>query len=106
MSFDVSFGYNIKTVFIAKIIPSRVIGIVACAYSINVVFFHQSDVLQHTANTDNITTIGVYLMSVYAFNEYGLTVHKELCVFDFYLAETNILLKAFKQFFAVLQIYA
>ena len=44
---DVCLVNYIKTVFVAERIPTRIIRIVACSYSIHIEFLHDEDILDH-----------------------------------------------------------
>ena len=59
MRFDVGFGYYIYTVAVAEVIPQVVVGVVASANGIQVVFLHNSDVLQHSFGRNHIATVGI-----------------------------------------------
>ena len=67
VTFEVRLCHHIKTGRVAKLIPTRIVRIVRGAHRIDVQLFHNADVLLHTLNRDDITTIGVELMTIYTF---------------------------------------
>ena len=47
VGFDVGFGYDINTVFVAEVIPEIVVRIVAGSHRVDVELLHNLDVLNH-----------------------------------------------------------
>ena len=48
VALDVSFGSHVDAIFVAELIPVRIIWIVACADCIEVELLEELDVLKHT----------------------------------------------------------
>ena len=47
MRFQIRFGYHVNAVFITEVVPQIIIGIVTGTHGIDIIFFHDPDVLQH-----------------------------------------------------------
>ncbi|OAV64901.1 hypothetical protein Barb4_03772 [Bacteroidales bacterium Barb4] len=101
--FDVGFGYDVDAVFVAEVIPEIVVWIVAGADGVDVVLLHQGDVLNHPLARDGIAAVGVYLVAIGAFEEYGLPVDEYLPVLQLNLAEADVEGDGFQRPTAVLQ---
>ena len=95
---NVCLCHYVNAILVAKVIPTWVIGIVASAHSVDVVLFHQLNVLHHARSAYNVGTIGVHFVAVYTLNEHGLTINKQLGIFNFNFSETYILLNALQKF--------
>ena len=91
VALDVRLGHHIDAILVAKVVPSGIVAIVAGADGIHVQFLHDLDVLHHLLYADNISAVGVKLMTVHALEEDGLPVHQHLAVLDLHLAETDLL---------------
>ena len=87
----VGLGGEVDAVFVAELVPARVIGVVAGTHGVDVVLLHDLDVLYHALHRDNVSAVGVHLVAVGAFDKYRLAVDKELGVLDFHLAEARLL---------------
>ncbi len=103
VTFDIGFCCYINTIFVAEVVPARIIGIVASTNSIYVELLHHLDVLNHAFYTDYITAIRVEFVAVGTLDEHWLSVYEELLVFDFNLAETYILRNALNEFVAIVE---
>ncbi len=102
MAFLIGLCHHIKSIFVTQIIPDRIVGIVTSTNSINIKSLHQLDVLYHSITTDNISTVGIHLMSVDTFNVNRLSIDQQLAVLDFNLFETNLLRNHFNDLVLVL----
>ena len=91
VAFLVGFCRDIESVFVAEIIPNGIIGIVAGAHGVDIEPLHDLDVLQHTFARDDVASIGIHLVPVGTLDEHGLSVDKQLLVFDLHLAESHAL---------------
>lgn len=91
----VGFGHDIESVSVAKVIPQRIIGIVAGAHRIDVEALHHLDVLYHPLFGEQIAAVGVGLVAVDTLDEHGLAVDKQLAALDFHAAEANVLAGSF-----------
>ena len=67
MTLKVRLSREVDAVLVAEVVPTGVIGIVAGAYSIDIQILHNLDVLNHSLHGDDITTIGIKLMTVGTF---------------------------------------
>ena len=75
---------------VAKIIPAVVVRIMAGTYCIDIKLFHNFDILYHTFEGNDITTVRVHFMTVGSFKEYWLAVDEYLSACQFDLAETYL----------------
>ena len=75
MRFDVGFGYYIYTVAVAEVIPQVVVGVVASANGIQIVFLHNSDVLQHSFGRNHIATVRIQFVTVGTLEKNRFSVH-------------------------------
>ena len=88
MRFDIRLGYNIQTMFITKFIEIPVIRIMARAYSVDIVFLHQSDVLKHSLSRYLVTMVRIDVMTIDSFDEDRLAIDEQLSSFNLHFAET------------------
>ena len=49
VAFDIGFGHHVDAVYVAKFIPTRVVGIMTGTHGIDVQLFHHADV-QHAVH--------------------------------------------------------
>ena len=91
VTLDIGFGYQINAVFIAQIIPARIIGIVAGADCVDVHLLHYLNILDHTLQRYHISAVGIHLVTVGTLYEYGLSVYQQLAVTDLNLTESHLL---------------
>ena len=91
MALDVGLGYYVESVFVAQLIPTWIVGVVAGAYGVDVELLHDLDVLNHALHRYHIAMVGVELVAVSTLEVYGLTVYEHLIILEFYLAETYLL---------------
>ena len=89
VALKVGFGDDVKPVAVAELVPIGVVGVVASAHGVEVVRFHDLDVLFHALARYDITAVGVHLVAVSAFEEYGLAVDEYLGILEFNFAETH-----------------
>ena len=91
MGLQVSLSGDIQTIFIAKVVPARIVRIVTSAHRIDIQLLHDLDVLNHALHTDDITAVWIYLVSVGTLDQDRLAIDQELCVLDFHVAESHSL---------------
>ena len=96
MSLDISLSNQIDTVFIAQVIPARVIRIVTGTYSVDIHLLHYPYILYHTLQRNYVSTFRIHLMTVCTLYEYGLSVHQQLTVAYLNLTESHLLGNYFK----------
>ena len=103
MRFQVCLGCDIQSVFIAEVVPARIIRIVTCTDSVYVELLHNLDVLNHALYANDISTIRINLMTVGTLDQYRLAIHQELGILDFYIAETYLLRNDLRYALLILQ---
>ena len=96
MTFQIRFRNHINAIFVAQVVPTRIVWIMACTDSIDVQFLSKLDVLNHPFHTHHIASIRVYLMTVHPFDKDRLAIDIHLFVLDFNLTETYILMNDFQ----------
>ena len=101
--FDIRLGHYIETIFIAEVVPKIIIRIVACADGVNIQLFHPLDILPHPFLADDVAFVRIHLVAVCAFKQNSLSVHQDLSVFHFYLAETDFHRNRFDGFASVFE---
>ena len=90
VAFDVCLGANVYSVLVAKVVPFRVVGIMACANGVDIEPLHYADVLYHALPGHYIAQVGVHFMTVCTLYVDMLSVYKQCSVLYFNLAETNL----------------
>ena len=105
VTLQIALGSQVYTILVAQVVPAWIVGIVTCAYSVDVQLLHYLYVLNHAAYRYYVSTIRIQLMSVGTLNEYWLTVHQQLSALNLYVAETYLLLYHLQSLVALLQIY-
>ena len=102
MAFHIGFRFQPDAVAVAEEVPVGVIRIVSCPYMIDVGAFHHHHVLVHLLSCDGMSTLGIGLMAVHAFELQRLSVDVEITtglselifrsrrVLDFHCAETSL----------------
>ena len=91
VALDVRLGNDIESIFIAEVIPARVIAVVASAHAVHVQLFHNLDILNHALDADDIATVGIQFMTVSTLDEDGLAVDEQLATLNLDVAETYAL---------------
>ena len=80
VALDVGLVHHIDAVFVAQVIPVGVVGVMAGAYGIDVVFQHDPDILLHYLFRNGIAVFRVGLMPVHAPEGNGLSVDADQVV--------------------------
>ncbi len=86
----VGLGTEVDAILVAQVVPDGGVGIVAGAHSIDVEALHHLQVLNHALLGDDVSAVGIHLMTVGTLDEDGLAVDQQLGVFDFHLAEAHL----------------
>ena len=87
--FDVGLVVDVQAVFITEVVPIGIVGVVRCPHSVDVVRFHQPDVLEHRFARHHVSRFEVVLVAVHAFDEDGLAVDQQLLVPNLDLSKSN-----------------
>ena len=64
VTFEVGFGNQINTVFVAEFVEIRIVRIVRGAHRVDAHPLHKGDVLEHTLMADHIAIVRVEFMAV------------------------------------------
>ena len=80
VAFDVGLRRHIDAVFVAKVIPARVILVVTRAHGVHVHALHHLNVLFHAAHRNHIAAVGVKFVTVDTLYKHRLAVDKQLLV--------------------------
>ncbi len=105
MRFEVCLSHYVEAIFVAEVVPTRIVRIVAGAHGIDVVLLHRANVLHHPFRTYHIASVRVHLVAVCALDKDGLSVHEKLGVLYLNFAETHTLLQALHHAIAVFQVH-
>ena len=79
---DVRFIDDVQAVAVAQVVPRGLVRIMRCAHRVDVVSFHQRDVLEHALARDRASLIRIELMPVHALDLDRDAVDEELVVPD------------------------
>ena len=82
---------HIYAIFVAEVIPNRVVRIVTCSNSIDIETLHETDVFYHAFTRYYISSIRIHLMTVGTLDKYWLAIDEHLGILYLYLAETYLL---------------
>ena len=88
MALEIGLGGNVDAVFVAEIIPERIVGIMTGTHCIEVMGFHDGDILEHPLGRHHISSIGIKFMAVSALYQHRLPVDKHIAVAHLNFAET------------------
>ena len=91
MTLQITLGSQVESVFVAEVVPTWIIRIVAGTYSVDVQLLHNLDILNHTVNRYNVTTIRIQFVAVGTLNQNRLSVHQQLSALNLNVAETYTL---------------
>ena len=89
MNFNIGFINYIKTIFICHSIEKFVFRIMTTANSIDIVLLHHFHIFQCNLFTDHMPGYFIMIMKVYAFDQYGHTVHQKLIVLDLNFSKSD-----------------
>ena len=79
----------IDAIFIAQIVPARVVGVMAGAHGVDVVLFHQADVCQHRVHRYGFTAALFVFVTVNAANVNWTSVDEQLPILYLHAAESD-----------------
>ncbi len=86
---DVRLVDHVEAIFVAEIVPARIVGVVAGTHGVEVEALHQQDVLDHRRHTDRVARVGVVLVAVRAAEVDRHAVDEDLAAADLHLAEAH-----------------
>ena len=89
VAFDVGLIDNVKTVFVTKLVPTGIIGVVGGAHSIDVEALHEKDVSQHGLFGDGLAESIIVVMSVDAFKEHRFAIDEQVAAMNLNLSKAN-----------------
>ena len=104
VTLEVRLGGEIDTVFVAEVVPTWIVGIVAGAHGIDVELLHDADILDHTLDADDIAPIRVEFVTVGTLDEDRLAIDQQLASTDLYVAEAHLLTHDFQHLVALLEL--
>jgi hypothetical protein len=88
--FDVGLVDNIKAIFIAELIPSGSVRIMAGPHGIDIELFHELDILDHRIFSDIPSCNGIVFVAVHSLKVYRNAIDLELTILDFNLSESYL----------------
>lgn len=89
MGLGVGLVDNVEAVFVAKVEPTGIVGIMRGADGVEVELLHQGDVLDEGFVGDGFAKIGVVIVAVDAFDEDALTIDQKVAFSHFDVAKTD-----------------
>ena len=87
----ISLCSHVDTIFVAKVVPNGIIGIVTGADSVDIEALHNLNILNHALAAHHIATIRVQFVTVSTFYQYGLSIYQQLSVLNLNFAESYFL---------------
>ena len=93
MFLDIRLVHYVKSERITELIPTGMIGIMACADGIDVRLLHKLYILDHSFFGHDTGGQRIMLVTVHAAEAYRLTVDKNLTVLHLHTAETDLALR-------------
>ena len=88
--FDVGFVDYIQAVFIAELVPARVVGVMAGAHSVHIIEFHQPDVVEHGSLANYMACQWIVFVAVDAPQQHCLTIYQQLTIFNFDISKSGL----------------
>ena len=89
VGFKVGFISDINSILIAEFVPVWIVRVMCAAHRVEVMLFHQPDVLLHRFPADSFSAKWIVFMAVYSLNQNGPAIDEQFPVFDFNPAEAN-----------------
>ncbi len=80
---------HVYAIFVAEIIPDRVVGIMRRAHCVEVELLHEFDIFHHGFGGDSVAPYIFMFVSVDAFQEHRNSVDNYLPILYLYLAESD-----------------
>ena len=87
--FNVGFGHHPEAIFIAQLVPSRVIRVVGGADVVDVAPFHHLDVPNHLRLGHGVPGLGFMFVAVHPLQFDGHSVYAQFTAFDLNRTEAN-----------------
>ncbi|MNT09688.1 hypothetical protein D3C71_1447740 [compost metagenome] len=91
MGFNIGFVDHVQPIAVAQPVPQRVIGVVRAAHRIEVVLFHQQNVVAHRGFIHHLAVLRMMFMPVGAADQQRLAVQLQQPVADVDLTEANVI---------------
>ena len=101
MTLEVRLSGEVDAVFVTEVIPAWIVGIVAGAHGIDVELLHDTDILDHTLDANDIAPIGIEFVTVGTLDEDRLAIDEQLASTDLYVAEPHLLTHEFHHLVAL-----
>ncbi len=89
VALDVGLVDHVEAVFVAELVPKRIVGIVGGAHRIEVELLHQADVGEHRFPREGLSRGVVVLVPVDSLDQHRAAVHEQLAPADLDLAEAD-----------------
>ena len=89
VALDIRLVDNVQAQLIRHLVEIGVIGIVRGPDGIEIILFHQSQILEDFIEADGLSTCGTMIVSIHSLNQQGLAVDQKLSVGDFDVAESD-----------------
>ncbi len=89
VAFDIGLIDNVKTVFVTKLVPTSIVGVVGGAHSIDVELLHQNDVGQHRLFGDGLAEPVIVVVAVDALKEHRFAIDEQLPALNLNLSKAN-----------------
>ena len=86
---DVGFVDEVDSVFVAQLVPLRVVGIMRSAHGVDIVALHKFEILNHPPDRHSAPVVGIVFVAINAFDENRDPVHEQLPALDFHLAKAE-----------------
>ena len=74
----ICFGSYVNSVLITEFVPTGIVRIMAGSDSVDIMFLHYFNVLDHTFHRYHISSVGIHFVAIGSLYENGLTVYEEL----------------------------
>ena len=106
MAFLVGFVHYVHSVFVAELVPARVVGIVACAHHIDVGLLHKFKVAAHQVFGNRPSGPWMVFVAVHAFHLDNLSVDFEEFAVHLNGAEAGLVAEGFgavKRYFHIVE---
>ena len=87
---DIGLSDNVKTIFVTKRIPERIVRIMACTDCVHVELLHDEDILDHVSLAYDISLVRIHLVPVHTLDEYRLAVDKKLASDNLHIPESDL----------------
>ena len=88
--FDVGLVYDVHSKLVAQIVKRRMVGIMRCAYGVDIVFFHRKNVRLRNIRSYSLRKLRRMLMAVDSLEQNRFPVDENLAVLFLNAAETNV----------------